>query len=318
MTISRRAFLQAAGAGAASVAIGPRPVRRGELPMRILGRTGAKVTILGLGTAPVGERPLPIEEGVRIFGEVLDRGVNYVDTARVYGKAEEMLGHLLPKRRDRLFVTTKVSVNTADQAEKSLEESLRLMKIDHVDLVHIHNVGGRNIDQVLAKDGALEYLVGQKGKKTRFVGCTGHSRASHFERLIETGKIDVVMCVMNYADRNVYRFDEKVLPLARKHRCGAVAMKVYVGIKGGFRNHRNAGVGCVTTAEWMPSALAWALDLEGVSTAMIGPFTVEEGIRNVELALNYRPLTEEKRAALLEHGRKLVEDGLGPRYGPPV
>jgi len=318
MAISRRGFLKAAGAGAAGLALpGWAPtVRSRELATRVLGRTGAKVTVLGLGTAPAGEKPLPVEEGARIFGEVLDRGVTYVDTARVYNKAEEMLGEILPKRRDKLFVATKVSVDTAEGAEKSLETSLRLLKIDHVDLVHIHNVGSRNIDRVLAKDGALEYLVGQKGKKTRFVGCTGHSKASNFLRLLETDQIDVVQCVMNYADRNVYNFEEKVLPAARKRRCGIVAMKVYVGIKGGFRNHRNAGVGCVTTEEWMPPAIAYALDLEGVGTALVGPFTVEQGIQNVEFAGRYEPLAAEKRSALLELGKKLVAEGLGPRYGP--
>ena len=318
MNFSRRSFLKAAGAGAAGLAWpGWAPaVRTRDLATRVLGRTGAKVTVLGLGTAPAGEKPLPVDEGARIFGEVLDRGVTYVDTARVYNKAEEMLGQILPKRRDKLFVATKVSVDTAEAAEKSLETSLRLLKIEQVDLVHIHNVGSRNIDKVLAKDGALEYLVGQKGKKTRFVGCTGHSKASNFLRLLETDQIDVVQCVMNYADRNVYNFEEKVLPAARKHKCGIVAMKVYVGIRGGFKNHRNAGVGCVTTEEWMPSAISYALDLEGVGTALVGPFTVEQGIQNVEFAGRYAPLTEEKRAALLELGKRLAADGLGPRYGP--
>ncbi len=315
MDFSRRAFLKAAGAAGLASPAWVAPARSRELATRILGRTGAKVTVLGLGTAPAGEKPLPIEEGARIFGEVLDRGVTYVDTARVYNKAEEMLGEILPKRRDKLFVATKVSVDTAEAAEKSLETSLRLLKIEQADLVHIHNVGSRSIDKVLGKGGALEYLVGQKGKKTRFVGCTGHSKASNFLRLLETGQIDVVQCVMNYADRNVYNFEEKVLPLARKHKCGIVAMKVYVGIKGGFRNHRNAGVGCVTAEEWMPSAIAYALDLEGVGTALVGPFTVEQGVQNVEFAGRYAPLPEEKRAALLEHGKKLVEGGLGPRYG---
>ncbi len=316
MSISRREFLRAAGAGGLALPALGSSGRRGELATRILGRTGAKVTVLGLGTAPAGEKPLPVEEGARIFAEVLDRGVNYVDTARVYNKAEEMLGEVLPRRRDRLFVATKVSVDTAEGAQKSLETSLRQMKIEQVDLVHIHNVGSRNVDKVLAKDGALEYLLSQKGKKTRFVGCTGHSRASHFKRLLETGQIDVVQCVLNYADRNIYNFEEKVLPLARKHKCGIVAMKVYVGIKGGFPNHRRAEVGCVTGPEWMPSAIAYALDVEGVSTALVGPFTVEQGVQNVEFASKYAPLAAERRAALLEHGRKLVTDGLGPRYGP--
>jgi aryl-alcohol dehydrogenase-like predicted oxidoreductase len=94
-----------------------------------------------------------------------------------------------------------------------------------------------------------------------------------------------------------------------------VAMKVYVGIKGGFKNHRNAGVGCVAETERMPKALAYALDLEGVSLALVGPFTVEQTAQNVGFARGYQPLTPEEREALLAHGKTLAPS-LGARYGP--
>ncbi|NQT82798.1 aldo/keto reductase, partial [bacterium] len=90
------------------------------LPQRVLGRTNQKVSILGLGTAPVGESPIGVREGIRIFGEAVDLGVTYIDTARIYGNAEEILGHLVPKRRDDLFLVTKVSTETAAGAERSL------------------------------------------------------------------------------------------------------------------------------------------------------------------------------------------------------
>jgi len=317
---TRRDVLTRAAWAGLGVTILPRLVRSQSadlLPTRILGKTGAKVTHLGLGTAPVGETRLPVADGARIFAETLDRGVNYVDTARVYGLAEEMLGEVLPKRRDRIFVATKVSADTAEGAQKHFEESLRLMKIDRVDLLHIHNVGSRNVDKVLGPGGALEYVLKQKeAGKTRFVGITGHSKASNFQRILESGKIDVVQCVMNYADRNTYNFEENVLPHARKAGCGVVAMKVYVGIKGGFRNHRNASVGCVAEPERMPKALAYALDLEGVSLAVVGPFSVEQTAQNVGFARAYRPLTPEEREALLARGKEIAP-GLGARYGPP-
>jgi predicted aldo/keto reductase-like oxidoreductase len=204
----------------------------GALPKRVLGRTKEKVTILGLGTAPVGEGPLPVEEGIRIFSEAIDRGVTYIDTARIYGEAEEMLGHIIPKQRDKLFVVTKVSTDSAVQAERSLTESLRVLKTDHLDLVHIHSIGSKNIDKVLSKDGVLEYLLKQKETgKLRFIGISGHNRPANFVRMIQTDQIDVLMCVMNYADRNIYGFEDKVLPEARKRNIGCVAMKVYAGIK---------------------------------------------------------------------------------------
>ncbi|HIE52271.1 MAG TPA: aldo/keto reductase, partial [Armatimonadetes bacterium] len=132
------------------------------LPKRTLGRTKEKVTILGLGTAPVGEGPIGLQEGLRIFQEAIELGVNYIDTARIYGNAEEILGHLVPQQRDRLFIATKVWADTREQAERSLTQSLRLMKLDYVDLVHIHSAGNRNLDKVLAPKGVLDYLLEQK------------------------------------------------------------------------------------------------------------------------------------------------------------
>ncbi len=286
------------------------------LAKRVLGRTKKKVPILGLGTAPVGEGPINVQEGIRIFGEAIDRGATYIDTARIYGNAEEILGHLIPKRRDKLFIATKVSTHTADEAERSLSESLRRLKIDHLDLVHIHSIGSKKLDRVLAKDGVLEYLLKQKeAGKIRFIGISGHNRPPNFVRMLKTDQIDVIMCVMNYADRNIYDFESKVLPEARKRNVGCVAMKVYAGIKGGFRNHRSGHIGCATEPAYLPQALAYALDLKGVSVAVVGPYTVEQAIQNVEFARKYTPLSKEQHASLMAYGKKLVPS-LGPRYGP--
>ena len=318
---SRREFLQRATLAGVGLGLAPwlahgAEAADGPLPMRVLGRTQAKVTILGLGTAPIGEAQIDRQEAERIFGEVMDRGVNYIDTARIYGHAEEVLGNLVPRRRDKLFLVTKVWVETGEAAEKSFTESLRRLKVDHVDLVHIHHVGGKNLDKVLAKDGVLEYLLKQKqAGKLRFIGMSGHASPPRFLRMLQTGQIDVMMAVMNYADRNIYDFEGKVLPECRKQNVGVVAMKVYAGIKGGFPNHRKAWVGCNTAPEHLPKALAYALDLEGVSAAVVGPFTFEQAVQNVELARRYRPLTETERKEVLALGDELAPK-LGPRYGP--
>jgi len=319
--LNRREFLQRTALAGAGLAVGASAVTAGqgggsELPTRVLGRTGAKVTILGLGTAPVGEARGDMGEAVKIFSEVIDRGVSYVDTARIYGIAEEALGQVLPSRRDKVFLVTKCWTDSGEQAQKMFEESLRMLKTDHVDLVHIHNVGNKNLDKVLAKDGILEYLLKQKqAGKTRFIGMSGHERPPQFVKMLETDQIDVVMGVMNYADRNIYDFEGKVLPECRKRNVGVVAMKVYAGIKGGFPKHRKAWVGCNTPPERMGKALAYALDLEGVSVANVGPFTMEQAIRNVELAKQYKPLTDAERQELLAYGKELAST-LGPRYGP--
>jgi predicted aldo/keto reductase-like oxidoreductase len=317
---SRREFLKRIGWLGAGLAVGGSRGSFGQstasLPKRILGRTKEKVSILGLGTAPVGEGPIGVEEGIRIFGEAIDLGVTYVDTARIYGNAEEILGHLVPKKRDKLFVATKVSTERAEVAERSLNESLRKLRTDYIDLVHIHSVGSKNVDRVLGKGGALEYLLKEKERgKIRFIGISGHNKPDNFVRMLKTDQIDVVMCVMNYADRNIYNFEGKVLPTARKHNVVCVAMKVYAGIKGGFPMHRSGWVGCATEARYLPHALRYALDLDGVSVAVVGPYTVEQVRKNVEFARNYTPLSEEERDSLMKYGKELAGK-LGPRYGP--
>ncbi|MHB1307483.1 MAG: aldo/keto reductase [Limisphaerales bacterium] len=319
--LTRRAFLRRTAAlGVGCVLVKSRRLiagaADGPLPTRVLGRTHARVTILGLGTAPIGEALIDPKVAEQVFGEVMDRGVNYIDTARIYGHAEEVLGNLVPARRDRLFLVTKAWTDSGSAAEKSLEESLRRLKTDHVDLVHIHHAGGKDVNKMTGPDGVLEYLVRQKqAGKLRFIGMSGHARPPRFVEMLKTDQIDVVMPVMNYADRNTYNFEGVVLPECRKRNVGVVAMKVYAGIQGGFPNHKKAWVGCATPADRLAKAMAYALDLEGVSAAVIGPFTLEQALQNIAFAKAYQPLTETERADLLEFGQGLAVK-LGPRYGP--
>ena len=320
--VGRREFLKRTAWSGAGLLVVTRRVRGAEaadpLPTRVLGRTKAKVTVLGLGTAPIGEGPVDTAEAARIFGEAIDRGVTYIDTARIYGNAEEALGRILPKRRDGLFVATKVWTDEGARAEKLLSTSLRLLKTDHVDLCHIHNVGNKNLDKALGTGGVLEYLLKQKeAGKVRFIGVSGHCFPSRWLRVLATGQIDVAMPVMNYADRNTYNFEGKVLPECRKQGLGVVAMKVYAGIKGGFRNHRNGSVGCATAPEMLPQAMAYALDLEGVCVANVGPYTMEQALQNIGFARKYKPLSEAERDKLLALGKEMAPK-LGARYGPPA
>ncbi|MFP4172223.1 MAG: aldo/keto reductase [Candidatus Hydrogenedentota bacterium] len=325
--VTRRQFLQRSGMSALGAGLvaqagwpGGWPAAAAQaadqpLPTRVLGRTGEEVSILGLGTAPVGEGPPDVEEAERVFAAAMDRGVNYIDTGRIYGNAEEGLGHIIPERRNDLFLVTKCWTETADGAEESLDESLRLLNTDYVDLCHIHHIGGKNIDRVLADDGILEYLVKQKeAGKIRFIGLSGHARSSRFLQMLETGEIDVVMTVLNFADRNVYEFESEVLPACRERDVGVVAMKVFAGIRGGFPYHSRGYVGCATHPDYLSRALGYALDLEGVACAVVGPYNVEQAIDNVEMALAYEGLSDTEREEIVEYGEKLAEE-LGPRYG---
>ncbi|MGH9360752.1 MAG: aldo/keto reductase, partial [Thermoanaerobaculia bacterium] len=240
--LSRRDFLKAGGVVVAAGAVGLSAPEERRIPRRVLGRTGAEVSILGLGTACMGHRngnnpdlpPL-----IQVFSEAIERGINYIDTARIYGRAEEALGEVLKGRRDQVFLVTKVWSEDAEDAEKKFGESLRWLKTDRADLVLLHSTGDKKIDKVLGPKGSWEFFRKiKKEGRTRFIGLSGHSRPQNFVRMIEeTREVDAVLMAMNFADRHTYGFEEKVLPVARKHGVGVMAMKVFGGIRGSFANY---------------------------------------------------------------------------------
>jgi hypothetical protein len=125
------------------------------IPLRVLGRTGEKVTILGLGTAPVGHSMPGAERGVPVYRAALEAGINYIDTAHGYDDAEGYLGELVPKYRDQIFLVTKSLPSGPDprsaatEMRRQFEMSLRRLKTDHVDLLHIHSVGNHPPELVL-------------------------------------------------------------------------------------------------------------------------------------------------------------------------
>lgn len=278
---SRRSFLQGASALGGSGAL---LLSRGHggyaqdttttqtLPRRVLGKTKQRVSALALGTWPCGRSEDVDMRGVSaLVNEALDLGINFIDTARNYGKAEEGIGKALGKRRDEVFLTTKVWADDADEARRSLEESLRVLQTDHVDLVYLHSVGNRDTEQARAADGALTYLLSQKESgKTRYVGISGHSKAKDFVSILETGQIDVVMMAMNFVDRYIYGFEQKVLPVANRLNVAVACMKVFGGIRGGFGAADGPNPGPEMDSRHIQRAIRYAMGLPGVATLVIG------------------------------------------------
>lgn len=321
----RRSFVQASGALAGGLALAGRtasalaaPATK-TLPTRVLGKTKENVTVLALGTAPARQsRTVDTPTVKAIVKEALDLGINFIDSARVYGNAEEGIGQLLGPRRKDVFLTTKVWADDAAGARKSLEQSLRLLRTDYVDLVYLHSMGNRNGKRVLEKDGALTYLLKQKeAGKTRFIGVSGHSKVESFVPIIETGHVDVVMVAMNFIDRYTYNFEEKVLPVANKHKLGIACMKVFGGIKGGFRSYGGPNPGPQLSERHLYQAVRYAMELPGVATLVIGPHTVEQLRQNVKFVESYHPLADDEKESLAKLGRRLAENW-GPRFGPAV
>jgi predicted aldo/keto reductase-like oxidoreductase len=320
--VSRRAFLKGTGVLGGAALLAPRILAAGAtsaegLARRVLGRTKEEVSVLALGTWPSGKcKTVDMDQAVRIVEEALDLGINYVDSARAYDKAEEAIGRALAKRRDRVFLTTKVWADTADEAKSSFEQSLRLLKTDHVDLLFLHSVGDRDVEKALGKNGALSYLLQQKeAGKTRFLGISGHCKPDKFVRVLETGHIDVMMVAMNFVDRHIYGFEEKVLPVANRLNVGVACMKVYGGIRGTFADAVKPNPGANMPIRHLEQAVRYAMGLPGVATLVIGPHTVEQLRQNVQFVKNYRPLSTEELASLDKLGRELASEW-GSRFGP--
>jgi aryl-alcohol dehydrogenase-like predicted oxidoreductase len=322
-TFVRRAGLWAGGAvlgnTAATVAAG-QPANshaHAPLPRRVLGRTKASVGILSLGTGTVGLSPaVSTVQIAAMVNTALDLGINFIDTAPAYKNAEEGIGLGLGRRRKEVFLATKVGAETIPEAEASLSRSLKVLKTDHVDLVYFHSVGDRDVEKALGPDGVFTWLLKQKkAGTTRFVGISGHNRPQKFLPYITTDEVDVVLMVMNFADRYTYGFEEKVLPVARKHRLGVLAMKVFGGKFGGFANYDKPNLPAMMDKKDLRPALRYALALPGVAAVNIGPHDVVQLRQNVDWAAKHSPLSPEETVRLAQAGRRLAAQW-GDHFGP--
>lgn len=292
----------------------------GEMPMRTLGRTGEKVSILGFGSAVMGHAYIGKEKAIPLIHEVLDQGINYFDTARIYDASEEYLGEVIPKRRDEIFLVEKVLTDDYKKAEESFTKSLKLLKVDHVDLLHVHNIGVHpSIEKVMGSGGSYEFVMKMKEKGlTRYTGCTGHTGRAKFPIAMDTGELDVIMTNLNFVDKHTYDFQDTVLPLARRHNMGIVAMKVFGGRKQenfeGWAGYKTQGPSNMPD-ELIHDAFRYALSIEGVASAVIGMYTPEEVRQNAAWARSFKPLSAEETARLERLGLEMSKTW-GAHFGP--
>ena len=323
--ISRRGFVQGTGiavGGALLNSVASGAANKGDIPRRILGRTKESVTMLGLGTSANGQSSSFTDRDVAdhvLAG--LEQGIRFLDSGHAYGmgKAERGIGMVLPPFRKEVFLTTKVRTATLPEWEESFATSLKDTKTDYVDLLYVHNLGDRPreiIDRALDPDGILTWVVKQKELgKARFVGISGHNLPHRFLPLIESGMVDVLMCPINFVLRHVYGFEDKVLPAARKQNMGIVAMKVFGGNRGGFPHVKGPAKPPQMPEEHLELAIRYALSVEGVAVANIGPQRVDHIAHNIAMVKRYRPLSDNEMADALKLGRQLAESW-GTIFGP--
>jgi predicted aldo/keto reductase-like oxidoreductase len=227
----RRTFISSAAAVTSAHALNAAEtsrVRPGDIPKRVFGRTGEKLTIIGQagGRFPM----ISFAEAKAVTLRAYELGINYFDTARIYwsGKSEEVYGEVLPPFRKDIFLTTKSPVRDRKGAEADLEKSLRALKTDHVDLWQIHQVSMMNeVEQIFAPGGAMEaFEAAKKAGKCRFIGFTGHHDPDvHLAMLKNYEKYDTILMPLNPADPSYLSFEKNVLPVAVERGMGIQAMK---------------------------------------------------------------------------------------------
>jgi uncharacterized protein len=234
--VSRREFLErsalaSAAAAALPAIIAPSAAHAAAtaIPHRTLGRTGASVSILALGC---GSRFLsyPADQATAVLEKALSLGINYFDTAMDYGdgESERRVGQVLARRRQDVFVATKVPTHarTRDAALREVEASLKRLQTDHVDLLHLHSLGKEDdLAKIEAPDGALKASYELRDQKVaRFIGMTSHTDGPTMAKAIEHNDLDAVQMAMNSA--RALRFEEMALPAANKKNLGVILMKV--------------------------------------------------------------------------------------------
>ncbi len=301
--LSRRDFVQAT---AGAVLLGNALPAWGEpgakLPQRVLGKTGVKVPILGLGTVAVGNFT-DRKAAAALLNKAIDLGITYVDTApgrtrqaflTGYGRAQTYLAGVLKERRKEVFLATKCLETEGDKVLTLLRSNLKTLGLGQVDLAYTHTIGhaAYDYDALVGPRGPMAVLAKAKADGlTRFVGITGHNRPEKFAKVIAARDVDAMMNAVNVVDRHTYAFEEIVWPLARKKNVGLVAMKVFGG--GGF------GAGSAKMpAELREASFRFVQSISGVVTAVIGMGSVRELEQNVQWAKTFKPMGAAEANAL--------------------
>ena len=204
---------------------------------RLLGKTGLKVGVLGIGTSPLGREAVTQREVNDVIAAAADYGVNYLDTAPIYAQSERRLGPALKGKREQFVLVTKVEATSRQDATWQVQESLQKTGAEYFDLVHIHNVGRTDrfpsLDILLGNDGALSGLERLKEQGlVRHIGITCHLRPKRALPILRSGRVEAVMAAINCIDRHIYNFEETVFAEAADRGLGIVAMKILGGTQG--------------------------------------------------------------------------------------
>lgn len=279
---------------------------RDGMPYRPLGKTGEKVSAIGLGGSHIGQ-PKDPQVGIALIRSAVDRGINFMDNCWDYhnGESERRMGEALRDGyRQKVFLMTKIDGRTKEAAAKQIDESLKRLQTDRVDLMQIHEVIRlEDPDMAFAPGGSIEALKEAKqAGKIRFIGFTGHKDPLVHSRMLEVAanhgfRFDAVQMPLNVMDAHFRSFEQQVLPALVREGIGVLGMKSMGG--GGILRSKAATPG---------ECLRYALTLP-TSTVIAGMQNMELLDQGVEAARNFKPMSKEEIAGLLSRTAEAARAG---------
>src|SRR5215217_5390046 len=268
-----------------------------EMPVRTLGRTGVKVSLIGLGGWHIGFKHLDEKLSVRIIRTAIDNGINFMDNCWDYneGASEERMGKALKDGyRERVFLMTKIDGRTKKEAAKQLDESLKRMQTDHIDLAQHHEIlRFEDPHRIFASEGANEALLeARDAGKISFIGFTGHKDPRIHTHMLDVAmendfQFDAVQMPLNVMDAHYRSFEKIVLPELVERNIGVLAMKTLAN-------------GTILESKTVSAieCLQYAMNLP-TSVVITGCQSMENLEQALTAARTFKPLSSEEVSALL-------------------
>jgi aryl-alcohol dehydrogenase-like predicted oxidoreductase len=294
----RRDFLKTTAAVTFATSFTPQLSRAADdpIPYRTLGRSGEKVSMIGIGGYHLGRPSEP--DAIRIVRTALDNGVNFLDNCWDYnnGVSEERMGRALRDGyRQKAFLMTKIDGRTRQSAAQQLDESLRRLQTDHIDLLQFHEVIRDNDpERIFAAGGGMEaVLTAKKQGKLRYIGFTGHKSPEIHNKMLATAfahqfTFDAVQMPLNVMDAHYDSFEKQTLPLLIKHGIGVLGMKP-MGDAIILNSKTATPVECLHYAMNLPT-----------SVVITGCDSLETLQQALAAARSFRAMTQNEMAALLQ------------------
>src|ERR1035437_387862 len=311
--MDRRDFVKAASVAAGAAATGTLLHAGGKTPeaegmiYRTLGRTGERVSTIGLGGYHIGNSSISEQDAIQLMRQAIDRGITFMDNCWDYndGVSEVRMGKALAGGyRNKVFLMTKIDGRTKAAAAQQIDESLQRLQTDHVDLMQFHEVIRlEDPDRIFADGGAMEAMLdAKKAGKVRYIGFTGHKDPYVHLRMLDEARasrvhFDAVQMPLNVMDAHFRSFEQNVLPVLVREGIAPLGMKA-------FGDHHILESKTVTPIEGLHYCLHLpvAVQITGIDSQAV----LDQAL---EAARTFKPLSAAEVASLLERTKPAAQEG---------